>query len=68
MRFWLQFGQRGRSIAAIAAEDTGLNSGMGASCVTHCPTSKADGDITSQIGLSGIACLFNIAHFEKLNA
>jgi hypothetical protein len=32
-----------------------------------CPTSKADGDITSQIGLSGISCLVNIAHFEKLN-
>jgi hypothetical protein len=28
---------------------------------------QADGDITSQIGLSGIACLFNIAHSEKLN-
>ncbi len=40
---------------------------MGASCVALCPTSKADGDITSQIGLSGIACLFKIAHFEKLN-
>jgi hypothetical protein len=40
---------------------------MGASCVTLRSTSKADGDITCQIGLSGIACLFNIAHFEKLN-
>jgi hypothetical protein len=40
---------------------------MGASSVTLCPTSKADGDITSQIGLSGISCLVNIAHFEKLN-
>ncbi len=67
MRFWLQFGQRGRSIAATAAEDTGWNSGMGASSVTLCPTSKADGDITSQIVLSGISCLVNIAHFEKLN-
>jgi hypothetical protein len=40
---------------------------MKASCITFRPTSKADGDITCQIGLSGIACLFNIAHFEKLN-
>jgi hypothetical protein len=40
---------------------------MGASSVTLCPTSKADGDITSQIGLSGISCLVNIAHFEKLD-
>jgi hypothetical protein len=44
-----------------------LKFGHGASCITLRPTSKADGDITSQIGLSGIACLFKIAHFEKLN-
>jgi hypothetical protein len=44
-----------------------LKFGHGRILRSLCPTSKADGDITSQIGLSGIACLFNIAHFEKLN-
>jgi hypothetical protein len=33
IRFWLQLGQRGRSIAATCAEDTGWYSGMIHSCM-----------------------------------